>query len=184
MVLDIVHELAEPSFLYAADTRPELLIAALDVVSSSLLYQHSANLPLELAIYQAADRLRAIPPAAPTPATGPPNAPPMDTPVEARGDVRRAVTAVPARADAAPAMPDVPEWHARLPLQIIFRFLDVLEKKAGKNASTAAIQSTLRGVSLAGVLPPPPPIVIRRYVPNAHSQTWLTQVSAQLRHRH
>jgi hypothetical protein len=70
-----------------------------------------------------------------------------------------------------------------MPLQIIFRFLDCLEKKAGKNAPTAAVQATLRGISLAGVLPQPPPIVVRRYLPNAYSQTWLTQVSAQYPHQ-
>jgi hypothetical protein len=179
MILSIVHELAEPSFLYASDTRPELLIAALDVVSSSLLYQHTANLELELAIYQSADRLRALPPVAPPSAARPPTAATTGAPVQGRGAARAAGVAVPARADGAPVEPHVPEWHARLPLQIIFRFLDYLEKKVGKNASTAAVQSTLRGVSLAGVLPPPAPIVVRRYVPNAYSQTWLTQVSAQ-----
>ena len=72
---------------------------------------------------------------------------------------------------------DVEEWKARLPLQPIFRFLDYLHKKAGKKASESTVRSTLRGFSLAGVLPPPPPLVVRRYVPNSYSQTWLTQVS-------
>jgi len=170
-LIEIVDELGDPSYLFAAENRPELLIAALDVISSSLLYQHTANLPLEVAIFRAAKRLRALPFAAPSRKEGNLSSGKTDG-----ADVTLATVTDTPSAPKGAIVRDVEEWKARLPLQPIFRFLDYLHKKAGKKASESTVRSTLRGFSLAGVLPPPPPLVVRRYVPNSYSQTWLTQM--------
>ena len=48
-------------------------------------------------------------------------------------------------------------------------------------ASAAAVMAVLRSTSLAGVLPPPPTIAIRRYQPNLYSHVWLTQAPRAIR---
>ena len=62
----------------------------------------------------------------------------------------------------------------------IFAALDALLPKlaaAGVAVHDAdAMHNALRSISLAGVLPPPPPIAVRRYQSNEFSHAWLSQV--------
>ena len=71
-------------------------------------------------------------------------------------------------------------WKAQLPCRPIFAALDALLPKLAA-ASVAphdadAMHAALRSISLAGVLPPPPPIAVRRYQSNEFSHAWLSQV--------
>ena len=54
--------------------------------------------------------------------------------------------------------------------------LDALLPRTRREQLLHGFPDALRAVSLTGVLPPPPPISVRRYAPNEHSRTWLTQV--------
>mmetsp|Transcript_17390 Transcript_17390/g.56890 ORF Transcript_17390/g.56890 Transcript_17390/m.56890 type:complete len:372 (+) Transcript_17390:245-1360(+) len=190
-------DLAQPSYLFGGEARPELLITALAVVSSSLLYHHAANLPLLHALLHAAAPLRALPSLQPPP--------PAEAEEPLEPDGTRGEGAGPAssdaageadggdtgggNADAAAAEPFaataawVEGWKARLPLQAIFLFLDAVEPKArtagaraAGTASAREVRRMLRATSLAGVLPPPPPVSVRRCVPNEYSQLWLSQM--------
>jgi len=63
-------------------------------------------------------------------------------------------------------------WKARLPLLPIRLVLEALLPKVAHSD----VPSVLRSTSLAGVLPPPPALAVRRYQPNEYSNLWLTQV--------
>jgi len=162
-------DLAQPSYLFGGEARPELLITALAVVSSSLLYHHAANLPLLHALLHAAAPLRALPSLQPPP--------PAEAEEPLEPDGTRGEGAGPAssdaageadggdtgggNADAAAAEPFaataawVEGWKARLPLQAIFLFLDAVEPKARTAGARAAGTASAREVCGGGCAPPP-----------------------------
>ena len=148
-------------FLLGAPSRPDHLIALLDVISSAILHQHAANTPLLHSLVLNADALRALPAMA-LPAKLPP---------PAAGGASDFFT---------PTAAWLRAWKAQLPCRPIFAALDALLPKLAA-ASVAphdadAMHAALRSISLAGVLPPPPPIAVRRYQSNEFSHAWLSQV--------
>ena len=146
-------------FLLGAPSRPDHLIALLDVISSAILHQHAANTPLLHSLVLNADALRA---------------PAMALPAATTARRRRRLDFF------TPTAAWLRARKARLPCRPIFAALDALLPKLAA-ASVAphdadAMHAALRSISLAGVLPPPPPIAVRRYQSNefshAASQLW------------
>ena len=74
------------------------------------------------------------------------------------------------------------EWQARLPLEPISLVLDALLPQlqhlqdARADAVADAVAHALRATPLSDLLPPPPPVSVRRYQPNEFSYVWITQV--------
>ena len=72
--------------------------------------------------------------------------------------------------------------QARLPLEPISLVLDALLPQlqhlqdARADAVADAVAHALRATPLSDLLPPPPPVSVRRYQPNEFSYVWITQV--------
>ena len=145
-------------FLLGAPSRPDHLIALLDVISSAILHQHAANTPLLHSLVLNADALRALPAMAlpaklPPPAAG--GASDFFTPTAAWRAGRRSCRAArssPRPTRCSPSSP--PPASAARRRRDACRLVDLV----------------------AGVLPPPPPVSVRRYQPNEFSYVWITQV--------
>jgi len=68
-------------------------------------------------------------------------------------------------------------WQAGLPVAPLLRVAEVIGSKVsvGQLASPT-VPEAIQSMSLAGLLPPPPPIALRHYQPSEHSNAWMTQV--------
>ena len=189
-LLAMLSALASPARLFASAAAPEHLIALLEVLTTSLQYTHASNTTLLHALLLHAPLLRSlmtISPPAPTAVA--PAAEPSGT---AAGD---------ADADAAgsppppppPPPPPVPttegaaafvvtdewlaSWRRRLPLRSILSVLDYIQRLLpAEQLQASSPPAALQTISLAAVLPPHPPLAVHRYLPNEHSETWMTQV--------
>lgn len=68
-------------------------------------------------------------------------------------------------------------WKARMPLTAIYAMLDALLPRTTAEQLLHGLPDALKAVSLTAVVPTPTGVVVRRYAPNEHSRTWLTQVT-------
>jgi len=151
-LLAMLSSLAAPATLFATPAAPEPMLALLEALSTSLQYTHASNTTLLHRVLLHAPLLRALPTACP----------PADF----------------AGADGFVVTDEwLQSWQQRLPLRCLFAVLDAVGPKVTRSALHApTTPPALHTVSLAATLPPPPPIAVRRYMPNEHSEAWMLQV--------
>ena len=159
-LLQCLAAFVQPAFLFGAPSRPEHLIALLEVVNAALLYPPTPNVPLVHGLVLLGLPLQALPVLAP---------PRTDGALEAESEAFVATVAW------------TKEWQSRLPLDNLLLVLDALLPKlppasSSKPPTAAAVGAALRAAPLSGVLPPAPPMSVRRYQPNEFSYVWITQV--------
>ena len=152
-LVQILSASLRPRALYASEARAELPVALLEVLHLSLAHTHHTNHTLLRALLASEPLLQQMLEA------------PLPPPGAARPEwlTERWLAA----------------WRARLPLDALFRAIEALKPRlsgADDLLLDTPPSDALLSVSLTGVLPPPPPIAVRRYQPGEGSRRWMTQV--------